>query len=105
MGTHGLHRSRGPPWIRFVREDRPRLRQRVEPALLVLRRPERRAVVEIRTTIPVAIPGELQHPREPLRLAPVMLRTFGLSSLFADRCILFQDDDQEPAEPHAFAAP
>src|SRR5947209_8675789 len=105
MGTYGLHRSRGPPWVRFLREDRPRLRQRVDPALLVLRRPERSAVVEIGTTIPVAIPGELQHAGEPPGLTSVVLRTFRIASFIADRRILFQYDDEEPTEPHALPAP
>ena len=105
MGAHGVHRSRGPPRVRLLREDRPRLRQRIDPALLVLRRSERRAIVEIGATIPVAIPGELQHAGEPPRLAAVMLRTFGVASLIADRRELFEHDDEEPTEPDALAAP
>ena len=105
MGTHGLHCSRGPTRVGFLREDRPRLRQRVDPALLVLRRPERSAIIEVGTTIPVAIPGELQHASEPLGFASIVLRTFGVASLIADRCVLFQDDDEEPTQPHALPTP
>ena len=103
MGPHGFHRASGPPSVGLVREDGPRLRQRVDTALLVLRRSERGAVVEIRASVPVAVPGELQHAGEPPQLTPVMLRTGDVPSLFAQQHPLFQDDDQEPSEPHALA--
>src|SRR5207237_7587344 len=97
--------SGGAPWIRFLREDRPRLRQRVDLAFLVLRRTERRAVVEIGTTIPVAVPRELQHAGEPLGFTSIVLRMFGVASFIAERRILLQHDDEEPTEPHAFPTP
>src|SRR5437870_2066765 len=105
MGAYGLHRSGGAPWVRFLREDRPRLRQRVDPAFLVLRRTERRAVVEIGTTIPVAVPRELQPAGEPLGFTSIVLRMFGVAPFIADRRILLQHDDEEPTEPHAFPTP
>ena len=62
MGAYRFHRTRRPPGIRSLREHRPRLRQRVDPAFLVLRRSQRRPIVEVRAPIPIAVPRQLQHP-------------------------------------------
>src|SRR4030095_479061 len=78
--------------------------QRVEPAFLVLRRSERCAVVEVGAPIPVAVPAELQHPGQPAGLAPIVLRSRAAASLLADRGVLFQQEGEDPSEPHALAA-
>src|SRR3954465_8668281 len=53
---HGLSR---PPRLSPRRQDGPRLRQRIDLALLVLRGPEWCAVVEVGATIPSAVPRQL----------------------------------------------
>ena len=85
MRAHRLHRARGAPRLRRLRQHRPRLRQRVDPAFLVLRRPERRPIVEIRASIPVAVPGQLQHAGEPPRLVPIALRQVAAAPPVAQR--------------------
>ena len=54
-------RHRAPRALRIGRagDDRPRLRDRIDLALVVLGRAERRAIVEIGAAIPVAVPGVL----------------------------------------------
>ena len=101
--TASMARSRAPR-LRRPGEHRPRLRQRIDPALVVLRRPERRPVVEIRAAVPVAVPGELEHAGEPPRLVPIARRQIAAFAPLAERRELVQHDDEEPAEPHAFAA-
>ena len=84
---------------------RPRLRDRVDPALVARRRAERRAVVEVAAPVPVAVPGvalerlraarrraAARPPRAPLRRAP---RPAGAKA--DERGV------QEPAEPDALA--
>src|SRR5436190_23693632 len=105
MGAYGFYRAGRPPRVGVLRHDGPRLRQRVDSALLVLRRAKGRPIVEIRASIPVAIPGELQHPREPSRFASVALRTLDVAALVAERRPLLQHDDQQPSQPHALTAP
>ena len=73
IGAHGVHRALGAPRLGRARQHGPRLRQRIELALLVLHRPQRRAVVEIGAPIPVAVPRELEHAGEPARLVAIAL--------------------------------
>ena len=51
------------------REHGPGLGDGVDPALLVLLGAERSAVVEVGAAIPLAIPGQLEHVREPVASA------------------------------------
>ena len=55
-------------------DHRPRLRDRVDLALGVLLRPERRAVVEVRAPIPVAVPRCSRRPRSAVRGVPPIAR-------------------------------
>ena len=87
-----------------LREHGPRLRQRIELALLVLHRPERRSIVEVGAAIPVAVPGQFQHAGQPSRLVPVDLREIASPAALADRGEVVQHGHEKPAEPHAFAA-
>ena len=50
-------------------EHGPRLRDRIDPALVVVRRSERRAVVVVAAPEPLAVPGRLQAGGEARRLA------------------------------------
>jgi len=90
--------------LRAPGQHRPRLRQRVDPALLVLHRPERGPVVEVRPPVPVAVPGQFQHAGQPVRLAAVPLRHSGLAPDGTQCRHLPEDDREEPAEPHALTA-
>ena len=72
-----FHRALGALRLRRLRQHRPRLRQRIDLALLVLRRPERRSIVEIGAPIPVAVPRQLEHAGQPARLVAIPLREIG----------------------------
>ena len=104
VGPHGLHRLLRARRLRGARQDGPRLRQRVDPALLVLRRPERRPVVEVGAPVPAAVPRELEDAAQPRRLVPVAEREIGALAGIADRGEVGQHADEEPSEPHALAA-
>ena len=52
-------------------QHRPGLRDRVDLALVVLRRAQRRAVVVVAAPVPLAVPGLLQHAGQPAGLARV----------------------------------
>ena len=104
VGAHGVHRALGAARLRRAREHGPRLRERVELALLVLHRSQRRAVVEIGAAIPVAVPGQLEHPGEPARLVAIAPGQVVAAAPLAERREVVQHGDQEPAEPHALAA-
>jgi len=56
----GVHRALGIPQRDGAREHGPRLRDRIHAAFVVLRRAERRAVIVIPASIPLAIPGQCQ---------------------------------------------
>jgi len=83
VGPHGFHRARRASRVRALGENRPRLRQRVDSALFALRRAKRCPVVEIRSTIPVAVPRELQHPREPCGIAAIPPRQIATATALA----------------------
>ena len=104
MRAHGVHRALGAARLRRSRNHGPRLRQRIELALLVLHRSQRRAVVEVRAAIPVAVPRQLEHAGEPPRLVAVLARQIGAAAALADRREVVQHGHEEPAEPHALAA-
>ena len=59
--AHRVHRALGPRGRAAPDSTAQRLRDGVDPALLVLGRAERRAVVEVGAPIPLAVPGQLQH--------------------------------------------
>ena len=50
------HRALGAVHVGRAGDDAPTLRNRINAALFVLRRAERRAVVEVRAPVPVAVP-------------------------------------------------
>ena len=56
----GVHRALGEALGHRAGEHGPRLRDRIDPALVVLRRAERRPVVVIAAAIPFAVPGQLE---------------------------------------------
>ena len=65
--AHRIHRALGEPLGHGARQHGPRLRDRVDAALVVLRRPERRAVVVVAAPVPLAVPGQLEHAAEAAR--------------------------------------
>ena len=60
----GVHRALGEALRHGAGEHRPRLRDRIDLALVVLRRSERRAVVVVAAAIPLAVPRQLELRRE-----------------------------------------
>jgi hypothetical protein len=104
VGAHGVHRLLGSAGGRPTREHSPALRHGVDPALLVLLRPERRAVVEVRAPVPLAVPRQLQHVGEPVALRPVARRARAVAARLAERGEGAQDEEQEPADEDALAA-
>src|SRR5262249_20372695 len=98
---HGLHR---PVRVALSREDRPALRQRVDPALVVDLRAQRRAVVEVGPAVPLAVPGRLLHRPDQLPDAPaagfsVLLIAAPLGQLGEAP----QAHHLEPGDPHTLA--
>ena len=71
VGADRVHGPVGEPRRRGPGEHRPRLGDRVDPALLVLRRAERRAVVVVASQVPLPVPGPREDARQALGLAPV----------------------------------
>src|SRR6266403_2218459 len=57
LGIHGRHGSRRTLGFSTAGDDAPGLRDRVDAAFLAGHRAQRRSVVEISATIPVAVPG------------------------------------------------
>jgi hypothetical protein len=74
LGTYGFHRLAGTGGLARAGQNGPRLGQRIDPALIVLRRAKRRAVVEIGAAIPAAVSRELEHACHPVLVAPEPLR-------------------------------
>src|SRR5882672_6585353 len=100
-GPHGLACARA---VTGTGEDRPGLRDGVDPALVVRRRPERRSIVEKRPPVPLAVPrlplersleGGGSHP--PPRRAPAFRAPVG------DRGELSQVREEKPAQPDALS--
>src|SRR3990172_2614098 len=86
-------------------EHRPGLRDRVDPALVALRRAERSAVVVVAAPIPLAVPCPFQAAGEAMGFAAVALAPCRVSSGDAERYEVAQDGVKEEAEPGALAAP
>ena len=77
----GVHRHPRALGIARAREHRPALRNGVDPALDVARRSQRRAVVEVRAPIPLAVPAvllEVLAQLDRLRLAALGERRVAL---------------------------
>ena len=99
-----VERLLGAARRREAGEDRPRLRERIDAAFLVLCRAERRAVVEVAAPIPLAVPGELQHRTEACDLSSIVL---GAPDVTARRAQIGEAPEhvaEEEPEPHALAA-
>ena len=71
--AHAVHRAIRKPGRHRARQHRPRLRERIDPALVVLRRSERRPVVVVAAAVPLAVPRLHQRVGEAPRLAAVAL--------------------------------
>ena len=103
MRTHRVQCPLGARGLRGARQDGPRLRQRIELAFVVLHRPERRPVVEVGATVPVAVPRQFEHPGQPSHLFPIALCQIESSVAFTQWSEIVQHGDEKPAEPHALA--
>ena len=89
---------------RRSREHRPGLRDGIDAALLVLRRAEGRAVVEVGAPVPVAVPGPVERRGQPAHLAPVTRQPCRVLAPLRQGKELLDHAPQEPAEPDALAA-
>ncbi len=100
---HRVHRHAGSPGIAGPRENRPALRDRIDPALGVARRTERRAVVEVRAAVPLAVPAVLLDLQAHfVRLHPA---TFGEGHVTGLACDLGEPHEhfiKEESQPDAF---
>ena len=105
MGAHGVHGALGEAHGDRAGEHRPGLGDRVDPALVVLGRAQRRAVVVVAAPVPLAVPGLLEHAREAAGLAAVALGPGRVAAGLAERRELAQDAVEEEAQPGALAAP
>src|SRR6185436_14293815 len=74
-----------------------------DPALVVLRRAERRAVVEVGPAIPVAVPRLFERDRQPVQLAAEPRRPRRVSLALGQHRELPEDLGEEPPQPHALA--
>ena len=105
MGADGVHGAFRVAHGNRAREHRPGLDDGVDPALVVLGRAQRRAVVVVAAPVPLAVPGLLQHAAEPAGLAAVALGPGLVPPGFAERRELAQDGVEEEAHPGALPAP
>ena len=81
-----VERGRGALGVASARDGRPRLRDRVDAALLGVVRAERRAVVEVGAAVPRAVPAVLlDGGGEPLRPRAVVGGEVGVAARLARR--------------------
>src|SRR5438093_10879448 len=66
-GANGIHRAFGEPLRNGSREHSPRLRDRIDLALVVLCRAERGPIVEVAAPVPFAVPSQLEFRSEAAR--------------------------------------
>ena len=98
------HRLAGPLRIAGAGDHRPRLGDRIDLALVVLRRAERSAIIEVRPTVPAAVPGVLlQCSPQRLGSLPAPGRPRGVAALLGQAGELAQGRQHEPAVPDALA--
>src|SRR6185312_5214348 len=85
-------------------EHRPALRDRIDAAFLVAGRAERRAVVEVRAAVPLAVPAVLVDARaQRARLGRAALRESRVAAVARDRRETLEHVMAEEGEPDAFA--
>src|SRR5207245_3459274 len=105
LALDGVDRLRGALGRRHAGEDRPGLRERVDPALVARRRAERRAVVVVGAPVPRAVPaGLLERRRERRTVLAVAPRTRAVPAALAERDEAAEHVVEEEAEPDALAA-
>ena len=101
-----IHRAFGEPLRHRAGQHRPRLRNRVDGALVVLRRAQRASIVVVAAPVPFAVPREFELRRQAARGVRVGLRPRRLVARGAQRDERLQHGvDEEAGMPGAFAAP
>ena len=80
------------------------MRDRVDPALVVLGGAQGRAVIIVAAPVPLAVPSLLQHAGEAPGLVAVALGACLVAPPPAERGELAQDTVEEEAQPHALPA-
>src|SRR6188472_4121387 len=88
-----------------ARQQRPRLRDRVDLVLVVLRRSERPPVVVVAVAEPFAVPRRFEARRVVARGITIAASGGGILAVLAHLREVIQDLEEEEAEPRAFAAP
>src|SRR4029079_12662087 len=87
-----------------ARRDTPRLRDGIDAALVVLRRPERRPVVVIAAPVPLTIPRGLQAGREAPCLGAVAIGSPMIGMRLGFDREVDEDAVEKEAEPRALPA-
>src|SRR5262245_59218642 len=87
-----------------TRDHRPALRNRVDAAFGVLRRSERRAVVEVGAAVPLAVPGRVERVLEPRDVGAIRAGLLAIAARLHERGKWHQNRRQKPPEPDALAA-
>ena len=101
---HGLHCPVRALRVACTGDDRPRLGNGVDLALVVLRRSERRPVIEEGAPVPLPVPRLLlQRSLERFGAAPPTRRTLVFAAEIGDAGEVPQIHEQKPAKPHAFS--
>src|SRR5437016_5398960 len=104
MRADGVHRSVREPDRHRTGENRPRLGQRVDLALVARGGAEGRAVVVVAAAVPLAVPRLLERAGEARSLAGIACGVDAVASELAQGGELAQDGVEEEAEPRALAA-
>src|ERR1051325_4653148 len=98
------HRAAHAIRIRSSGNNRPRLRDRVDTTLFIARRTQRRAVVEIRATIPVAVPRFLfECFAEVFHVLVIAIAAHLLFARLDVRCERTERGVEKPTEPNTLA--
>src|SRR5204863_1154432 len=84
-----------------TRQHAPGLRDRIDPAFVVLCRAERGAVVEVGAPVPLAIPRLVQRGRQQIGFVPPARGTVVIAALLDQPGEALEHGPQEPAEPDA----
>src|SRR5277367_3821051 len=98
-----VHRGHGAgcaSWLCGAAEDGPGLGNCINAAFGVLRRAQRRAIVEISAAVPLAVPAiAFQSSLEAADVQAPRLSTLALAAAIRELGELPEDSVQEPAEP------
>ena len=103
IGVDSVHRAPCSGWIGRARQDAPALRDRVDTALGIARRPQRCSIIEVRAPIPGAVPCVgLRRRLQVCRARSPNRRLFCRATPHRKRCEVLKGRVKKPGQPHAF---